>query len=195
MREYRWHGWTVQIVKKKVKNANFRIRPEEPGILHLSIPYSMTYDEAGKLLEQPRILRWVQKYEKKLREQPPALEERREESAEHFSVYKARLMELLPDMFRRWEAALGVRCRKVTIRDTRSQWGSCSIRTGNISISVWLGAYPESCIEYVVVHELAHLLEAGHNERFYGILDRHYPAWRSCREQLKNGRPQASEPE
>lgn len=104
-------------------------------------------------------------------------------------------MELLPDMFRRWEAALGVRCRKVTIRDTRSQWGSCSIRTGNISISVWLGAYPESCIEYVVVHELAHLLEAGHNERFYGILDRHYPAWRSCREQLKNGRPQASEPE
>lgn len=195
MREYRWHGWTVQIVKKKVKNANFRIRPEEPGTLHLSIPYSMTYDEAGKLLEQPRILRWVQKYEKKLREQPPASEERREESAEHFSVYKARLMELLPDMFRRWETALGVRCRKVTIRDTRSQWGSCSIRTGNISISVWLGAYPESCIEYVVVHELAHLLEAGHNERFYGILDRHYPAWRSCREQLKSGKPQASEPE
>lgn len=195
MREYRWHGWTVQIVKKRVKNANFRIRPEESRILHLSIPYSMTYDEAEKLLEEPRILRWVQRYEKKLREQLPDSEERRETDAEHFSVYKARLMEVLPDMFRRWEAALGVRCHKVTIRDTRSQWGSCSIRTGNISISVWLGAYPECCIEYVVVHELAHLLETGHNERFYGILDRYYPRWRSCREQLRSGRPQTSEPE
>lgn len=195
MREYRWHGWTVQIVKKRVKNANFRIRPEESRILHLSIPYSMTYDEAEKLLEEPRIFRWVQNYEKKLREQLPDSEERREVGAEYFSVYQARLMEVLPDLFRRWEAALGVRCHKVTIKDTRSQWGSCSIRTGNISISVWLGAYPERCIEYVVVHELAHLLEAGHNERFYGILDRYYPQWRSCREQLRNGGMQISESE
>ena len=82
---------------------------------------------------------------------------------------------------------MGVRCNKVTIRDTRSQWGSCSIRSGNISISVWLGAFPEECIEYVVVHELTHLLETGHNARFYGILDQHYPKWRECRAQLKRG--------
>ncbi|RHO80910.1 M48 family peptidase [Clostridiaceae bacterium AF42-6] len=50
---------------------------------------------------------------------------------------------------------------------------------------LWLGAYPEECIEYVVVHELTHLLERGHNARFYGLLDQHYPDWKVCRERLK----------
>ena len=102
--------------------------------------------------------------------------------------YHKRLQKILPELFKKWESRLGVRCAKISIRDTRSQWGSCSIRSGNISISVWLGAYPVECIEYVVVHELAHLLEAGHNQRFYAILDNHYPSWKHCREQLKNGK-------
>lgn len=88
-------------------------------------------------------------------------------------------------MFRKWEPILGVQSAKVTIRPTRSQWGSCNTRNGNISISLWLGAYPEECIEYVVVHELTHLLERGHNARFYGLLDQHYPDWKTCRERLK----------
>ena len=88
-------------------------------------------------------------------------------------------------MFRKWEPILGVQSAKVTIRPTRSQWGSCNTRNGNISISLWLGAYPEECIEYVVVHELTHLLERGHNARFYGLLDQNYPDWKVCRERLK----------
>lgn len=189
MKEYRWHDWTVQIVKKKVKNANFRIRPEEPQTIHLSVPYSMSYDAARKLLEQPRILCWAQKHREQFGKQKNQTPLSTEQEEDRMPVYEAHLRAVLPEMFRRWETVLGVRCHKVTIRDTRSQWGSCSIRTKNISISVWLGAYPEPCIEYVVVHELAHLLEAGHNERFYGILDRYYPGWRSCREQLKKGMP------
>lgn len=187
MKEYTWRGCTVRITKKNVKNANFRIRPEEPQIIYISIPYSMTYEAAGKILEQPRVLRWVENYQKKVSEPPARPRMQNEEALHHMAIYRKRLQEVLPSLFRKWEAALGVKCGKVSIRDTRSQWGSCSIRTKNISISVWLGAFPEECIEYVVVHELAHLLEAGHNERFYGILDRHYPVWQSCREKLKKG--------
>lgn len=187
MKEYTWHGCTVRITKKKVKNANLRIKPEEPHVIHISIPHSMTYEMAGKLLEQPRVLRWVENYRKKVSEPPAPPRMQEEEKLQHVAYYRKHLQEVLPGMFQKWETELGVRCSKVTIRDTRSQWGSCSIRTKNISISVWLGAFPEECIEYVVVHELAHLLEAGHNDRFYGILDRHYPIWRSCREKLKKG--------
>lgn len=187
MKEYTWHGCTVQITKKKVKNANFRIKPDDPHVIHISIPYSMTYEMAGKLLEQPRVLRWVENYQKKISEPPASVGMQNEEKLQHMVSYRKRLQEVLPALFQKWEAALGVKCSKVAIRDTRTQWGSCSIRTKNISISVWLGAFPEECIEYVVVHELAHLLEAGHNERFYGILDLHYPIWRSCREKLKKG--------
>ena len=60
------------------------------------------------------------------------------------------------------------------------------MKNHNISISVWLGAFPEECIEYVVVHELVHLLEKGHNARFYGYLDRYYPEWKACEGKLKN---------
>ena len=59
------------------------------------------------------------------------------------------------------------------------------MKNHNISISVWLGAFPEECIEYVVVHELVHLLEKGHNARFYGYLDQHYPAWKMCEGEVK----------
>lgn len=187
MKENIWHGFRVQITKKKVKNANLRIKPEEPDVIHISIPYSMTYDEVNKILEQPRILRWAENYQKKVSEPPTAPHMQNEERLKHAAYYRKHLKEVLPKMFQKWEKRLGVTCNKVTIRDTRSQWGSCGIRTKNISISLWLGAFPEPCIEYVVVHELAHLLEAGHNARFYGILDQYYPQWRSCREQLKKG--------
>lgn len=187
MREYAWHGFTVRITKKKVRNTNLRIRPEEPQILYVSIPHSMTYEAAGRLLEEPRIIRWAGNHQKKFRETPQKQEIQENGSALQAARYRELLQEMLPELFRKWEEILGVSCSKVTIRDTRSQWGSCSLRTKNISVSVWLGAFPKECVEYVVVHELAHLLEAGHNARFYGILDQYYPNWRSCRERLKRG--------
>lgn len=187
MKEFAWHGCTVRITKKKVRNTNLRIRPEEPQTIHVSIPFSMTYEEARQLLEEPKVVRWAERYRKKLRDAPKRPNLSNEERAGQAAQYRERLREMLPELFRKWEEILGVRCGKVTIRDTRSQWGSCSIRTKNISISVWLGAFSKDCVEYVVVHELVHLLEAGHNARFYGILDQHYPNWRSCREQLRRG--------
>lgn len=186
-KEFYWQDCIVRITKKKVKNANLRIRPEEPQVIRISIPHAMTYDAAMKLLEQPRIRRWIENYQKKVSEPPAQPRMQNADRMEQVAYYRKRLRELLPGLIRKWEPVLGVRCNKVSIRDTRSQWGSCSIRTRNISISVWLGAFPEECVEYVVVHELTHLLESGHNERFYGLLDRYYPNWRSCREQLKHG--------
>ena len=186
-KEFHWQDCIVRITKKKVKNANLRIRPEEPQVIRISIPHAMTYDAGMKLLEQPRIRRWIEKYQKKVNEPPAQPRMQNADRMEHVAYYRKRLRELLPGLIRKWEPVLGVRCNKVSIRDTRSQWGSCSIQTRNISISVWLGAFPEECVEYVVVHELTHLLESGHNERFYGLLDQYYPNWRSCREQLKHG--------
>lgn len=185
MKEYTWHDCTVRIVKKKVKNVNLRIRPEEPHVICISIPRSMTYEVAEKLLEQPRILRWIENCQQKISNLSVLPQGKEEEKLQHVAYCRKRLEQLLPALFQKWEQVLGVTCNKVSIRNTRSQWGSCSLRTKNISISVWLGNFSDECIEYVVVHELAHLLEAGHNERFYKILDQYYPLWRSCREELK----------
>lgn len=188
MKEFVWNGYTVQITKKKVKNTNLRIKPEAPMLIHMSIPYRMSYDGAVQMLDQPRIMRWLENYRKKLQKRPmssPCMQDGEKIRQEPY--YRQHLKEVLPDLFRKWESVMGVKSQKVTIRDTRSQWGSCNTRNGNISISVWLGAFPLECIEYVVVHELAHFLEPGHNAHFYRILDQYYPNWRSCREQLKSG--------
>lgn len=155
----------------------------------MSIPYSATYKAGLLALETPHIRHWLDNYERKLKQQPVPTDEekfRKELEKEKMApAYRDRLLELLPGMFRKWEPILGVCSNKVTIRKTKSQWGSCNTKNGNISISLWLGAYPEECIEYVVVHELTHLLERGHNVHFYGILDQVYPNWKACRERLK----------
>lgn len=187
MKTLDWNGYTVQITKKKVKNANLRIKPENPALIHMSIPQGMTYAGAVRMLDQPRILRWLESYQKKLSEKPVPPRMQEQERLQTEPYYRKRLKEVLPGLFDRWESRMGVKSGKVSIRNTKSQWGSCNTRTGNISISVWLGAFPEECIEYVVIHELAHLLEPGHNARFYGILDQYYPNWRACRERLKGG--------
>ena len=70
MKEFAWHGCTVRITKKKVRNTNLRIRPEEPQTIHVSIPFSMTYEEARQLLEEPKVVRWAERYRKKLRDAP-----------------------------------------------------------------------------------------------------------------------------
>ena len=189
MKTFSWKDYTVQITKKKVKNTNVRMKGDMPKVIQISIPLSASYESGLKALEAPRIRRWLENYERKLKIKPvPTPERQRQKELEKARMapqYRDRLLALLPWMFRKWEPILGVRSNNVTIRKNRSQWGSCNTQNGNISISLWLGAYPETCIEYVVVHELTHLLERGHNAHFYGILDQYYPDWRVCRERLK----------
>lgn len=184
-KQFTWRSYTIKITKKKIKRANLRIKPEEPDTIHISIPYQISYEAALQILEQPRIFDWIESYQKKADKLSPVKKDWYEDRKQQEPVYRARLQELLPALFTKWETAIGVKSNKVTIRDTRSQWGSCNIRTKNISISVWLGAYPIECIEYVVVHELVHLLEKGHNERFYAYLNYYFPNWKECRDKLK----------
>ena len=182
---YGWNGYTVEITKKKVKNINFRVKPTEPDRIYISIPYSVSYEKAFSILDQPKYKELFKKFERKIKENPAQGKNWYEEHANYVPSYAKRLEELLPGMFEKYQKEMGVKAAKVTIKDTRSQWGSCNVKTHNISISVWLGAFSEECIESVVVHELVHLLEKGHNARFYGFMDKYYPIWRVCREKLK----------
>lgn len=182
---FAWNQYTVEITKKKIKRINFRIKPSEPNKIYISIPSQISYDTAMKILNQERYVKLFEKYEKKYRENPHSAHDWYEEQKPQMEAYAKRLEGLLPHLITKWETILNVKTGKVSIRDTKSQWGSCNRKTHNISISVWLGAFSEECIEYVVVHELVHLLERGHNEQFYGYLNQYYPIWRVCRDQLK----------
>lgn len=75
---------------------------------------------------------------------------------------------------------------RITITSANTRFGSCSSK-GNISFSYRLMLYPETAREYVIVHELAHLIEMNHSKRFYAIVERYMPDYKERRKQLKNG--------
>lgn len=92
--------------------------------------------------------------------------------------YRQELKALIPPLLARWQPVLGVQAAEWGVRSMKTRWGSCNIRARRIWLSLELARKPAECLEYVVVHELVHLLERGHNQRFYAYLDRFLPTWR-----------------
>lgn len=93
----------------------------------------------------------------------------------------------LDDLTPAWAERMGVDVTETRVRSMKTLWGSCNPVARRIWLNVDLIRYPLACFEYVLVHELVHLLERGHNARFYRFMDAYLPDWRQRREQL-NGR-------
>ena len=100
--------------------------------------------------------------------------------------YRRQLKEALPALVEKWAPVIGVRVDSLGVRDMKTRWGTCNTRDKRIWVSLRLGKMPTRCLEYVVVHELIHLKEKGHNKTFYGYLDRYYPDWKAVRRYLRN---------
>ena len=98
--------------------------------------------------------------------------------------YRQQLNELIPPLLEQWQAKLGVHVNAWGIKRMKTKWGSCNPVTGRVWFNLELAKKPVQCLEYIVVHELAHLLERQHNERFIALLDQHIPTWKSYRELL-----------
>jgi len=98
--------------------------------------------------------------------------------------YRARLRERIPPLLAQWQPVLGVRVTDWGIKKMKTRWGSCNIHARRVWFNLELAKQPVHCLEYVVVHELMHLLERNHGARFQALMDRHMPAWRSYREEL-----------
>ena len=98
--------------------------------------------------------------------------------------YRAELRRLLPELLEKWQAKLGVEVRTWGIKRMKTKWGTCNIEARRIWLNLELAKKPVQCLEYILVHELTHLLERHHNEHFTGLLDRHLPQWRTLREEL-----------
>jgi predicted metal-dependent hydrolase len=76
---------------------------------------------------------------------------------------------------------------KTFVQKMKTRWGSCNYRAHHIRLNSDLASYPPHCLEYVVVHELVHLLEPSHNTRFYALMTQFYPDWPAVRAQLRHG--------
>jgi len=98
--------------------------------------------------------------------------------------HKTVLHAAVPGLISKWEGKLGVRASGYFLQRMKTKWGSCNPGKGHIRLNTELVKKPKDLLEYVVVHEMAHLLEPSHNDRFVAILDRHWPQWRESRAEL-----------
>lgn len=133
------------------------------------------YQGAGKV-----ILR--NKATLELHVKPQATAERREQILHQW--YREQLKQLVPPLLEKWQPLLGVELADWGVKKMKTKWGACNIAARRIWLNLELAKKPVQCLEYIVVHELIHLLERHHNNRFMLLMDLHLPNWRINRDEL-----------
>lgn len=106
--------------------------------------------------------------------------------------HKSLLHQVVPSLIQEWESKLGVGVEQYFLQRMKTKWGSCNHKVGHIRLNTQLVTKPKDLLEYVIVHEMVHLIEPTHSERFLTILGKHYPTWREARAEL-NELPLAAE--
>lgn len=176
-------GIPVEVERGGVRRLNLRVRAD--GSARLSVPARVPAEDVRRFLAEHE--GWLRAHvERRLARRADGA------GADGLVALWGRLVELpggvapdelwrdelerrLPGVVERMEAATGAHASGWQLRAMSTRWGSCTPRTGRIRVNVRLAAYPPTCLDYVVAHELTHLLEPSHNERFHVLLARAYP--------------------
>lgn len=117
-----------------------------------------------------------------LRVRSGASEEKRE--AIIAAWYRQQVKSAATELVAKWEPILGVKAKRIFVQRMKTRWGGCNTQSRAIRLNTELAKKPKECLEYIVVHELVHLMERSHTERFRALMDRHLPQWRQLRELL-----------
>ncbi len=98
--------------------------------------------------------------------------------------YRRHVKSLIPELIAEWQPILGVQVAEWGIKKMKTRWGSCNIGDCRLWLNLELAKKPPHCLEYVLVHEMVHLLERHHNDRFKALMDQFLPQWRLYRDEL-----------
>jgi predicted metal-dependent hydrolase len=98
--------------------------------------------------------------------------------------YRQQLKEQIPAIIEKWEPIMGVSVAEWNVKQMKTKWGTCNITARRIWLNLELAKKPPHSLEYIVVHEMAHLLEKHHNDYFKLLMDKFLPQWRQYREEL-----------
>jgi len=98
--------------------------------------------------------------------------------------YREQLKEVVPELIAKWEPLIGVKVGRFFVQKMKTKWGSCSHGAKSIRLNTDLAKKPPECLEYIIVHEMVHLLEPTHNSRFIALMDQFMPKWRFYKDQL-----------
>jgi len=98
--------------------------------------------------------------------------------------YRKVLKEEIPKLIAKWEKVVGISVNDWRVKQMKTKWGTCNIPAKRLWLNLELAKKPVHCLEYIIVHEIVHLLERRHNDRFTALMDQHLPQWRQYRKEL-----------
>lgn len=173
-------GMEVWLTRKAIKNMHLRVKPPD-GRIEVSVPLRLSLATIRKFVGEKRD--WIERQQKVIAASPRG--EAAAATPEEVEQWRAVVQACVPPLIAAWEPIMGVKAGKLAYRNMTSRWGSCQPATGRICINVRLALYPPECLEYVVVHELCHLLERGHGPRFHALMDHFMPDWKQRRAKLR----------
>lgn len=102
------------------------------------------------------------------------------------AYYREQIKQALPSLIAKWEPLMKVTVKRFYVRQMKTKWGSCTPARQSIRLNTGLAKRNPVCLEYVVVHEMVHLLEPSHNKRFYALMDHFMPQWKNHKKQLND---------
>ena len=117
-----------------------------------------------------------------LRVRPGTSEEARQAILDEW--YRGQLRQALTPLIAKWEPVMRVKVQRSFVQHMKTKWGSCNHRAHTIRLNTELAKKPRECLEYIVVHEMVHLLEPTHNARFISLMDKYMPRWQHYRQML-----------
>lgn len=174
---------TIEVTYRKTRRLSMRI--VKNGDVHVSAPIGMPKQEVEAFIEQNR--EWITEARKRTYE-------RQKKRADFFNQLPlqtraqadealTRLRALVEPMVEKHAKLMGVKPSRVYYKAMISRWGMCNVKDGSICFSAYVLLLPAWCVEHVVVHELCHLMEPSHNDRFHALMDRYFPRWREARKE------------
>lgn len=173
--------YTIEVTRKRIKNMYLRVK-DTAGTLSVSAPYGMSDTEIRKFVESKSD--WIERtmqemlVARQLKEQEPVLAPFMEREI------RLELKRQLQRLIDKWEPVMGVKSVGFTIKKMKTRWGSCNVKSHHLNFNLLLAKVPPECAEYVVVHELTHLLEPSHNARFWSLMEYYLPGSKELRKQL-----------
>ena len=170
----------VWILRKRIKNINLRVKQPD-GRIEVSAPLRVDTSFVRAFVREKRD--WIRKQQERIAASPQG--RAAAASPDEVAQWREVVQAFVPPLIAKWEPIMGVKAGKIAYRNMTSRWGSCQPSTGRICINVRLALYPPECLEYVVVHELCHLLERGHGPRVHALMDAFLPDWKAIRAKLR----------
>ncbi len=174
-----FNGVPVNVIKSKRKTISIQLKPNE---IIMRVPSRLSQKEILTFLNEKSA--WIEKHKKLIAEREEKSEKLPKFSAEEIQALADKALKVIPEKVQHYAAIVGVNYGRITIRNQRTRWGSCSSK-GNLNFNCLLMLAPDEVIDSVVVHELCHRKHMDHSGAFYAEMVRAYPKYRECHKWLK----------